>query len=213
VLQKLPVREQGSTIADLQARSGQYQEALKTLDRVLNEGISAATLIAKSRVLLELDRGELAAQVAKDAVSYEPDSTPARLQLGLCQIVAGDEAGYAATIASLNGVAAVETLKTAHAYKLALARELYAQGLLRTSERILNGLDDSSTERYLLQARIQLAFADVPAAQELLVRATKLDPANIEAHKLLEEVLLKLGDEAGADEQAGLIKSLQTGQL
>lgn len=213
VLRRLPITEQGSAIVDLQFRSRQYEAALKTINELINEKITSAVLISKSRVLLELDRGAEACTATKDALTYEPDNLQAKEHLAYCQLVVADEAGYQATISSLGSSEAAGTIKTAHVYKLALARELYAQGLLSTSERVLNGLDDAVTERYVLMARIQIAYHNQAEAKELLVRATKLDPASVDARKLLQEVLLKQGDEVAADEQAKLIKALQTGSL
>ncbi len=212
-LRQLPLREEGIAIADLQMRSNQLSAALETLNEMINDRITEEVLVAKSRVLLEMDRGGEAATAASDATSYALNDTAAKLQLGLCQLILDDEAAYQTTIASLSGSEAARTLQNAHAYKLALARELYADGLLRTSERILSNLDTSATERYLLLAKIKLAQGDTTAAHDQLIRATKLDPANIEAHQMLEELLLKIGDDTGADEQVKLIKSLQGGLL
>lgn len=213
VLRQLPLAEAGKRIAELQLASGQAEEALKTLNEMINERVTAEVLVAKSRVLMELDRGVEACATAKDATGYSMADSAVRLQLGLCQIAQADESGYAATIASLGNSEAAKTLQSAHAYKLALARELYAVGLLRTSERILDSLDTSATERYILTGRIKLAQRHLDKAKEQLVRATKLDPASVDAHKLLQEILIKLGDDVGASEQAKQIKSLQAGLL
>ncbi len=213
ILRRLPKSEEGNTIADLQLQSGQYQASLDTLNDLLNVQITAERLIAKSRALLELDRGGEAVQAAKDATTYSLTNASAKQQLALCQLVTDDEAGYTATIATLRPLEAAGALESARASKVALGRELYAQGLLRTSERVLNSTDSTATERYLLLAKIKLAQNNLAEAKDQLVRATKLDPANIDAHKLLEEVLLKQDDQDAAGEQAKLIKSLQTGQL
>jgi thioredoxin-like negative regulator of GroEL len=215
-LQQLPFDEAGDRIADIQFKSGQFDAAHDTLTTLLNEHVTANRLIAMSRTLLELNRGGEAAKAAKDAVAYSLSNQAAYEQLGLCQLVNNDESEYQTTLAALGSTQAAQTLETAHAYKLALARELYTQGLLKTSERVLDSLDTTATERYILLAQIKLSsvkpsVSDLNDAHDQLVRATKLDPANIDAHKLLEEVLLKQGDESDADAQAKLIKSLQTG--
>jgi thioredoxin-like negative regulator of GroEL len=213
VLRRLPKMEAGDRIADLQLRSGQYQKALDTLTDLLSTQASSNRLVAKSHALLELDRGAEALQAAKDATAYALSDSAAKRNLVLCQLVAGDEAGYQAAVASLGAAEPAGAIQSAHASQIALGRELYALGLLRTSERVLNSTDSTATERYVLVAKIKLVLNNLPEAKDQLVRATKLDPANIDAHKLLEEVLLKQNDEAGANEQAKLVKSLQTGQL
>jgi hypothetical protein len=215
-LRQLPFGEEGSTIADLQFKTGQYAEAHDTLQDLMNDQITAERLIAMSRVLLELDRGGEATKAAKDAITYSLGDTAAQQQLGLCQIILADEAGYQASVSTLGTSDAARTLQSAHAYKLALARELYAEGLLRTAERTLDSMTDTPTERYTLMAEIKLGRVkpsdqDLADAKDQLARATKLDPASITAHKLLEEVLLKQGDDTAAAEQAKQIKALQAG--
>jgi hypothetical protein len=101
---------------------------------------------------------------------------------------------------------------------LALAQELYARQLYRTTQRVLTtGVDDSPT-KYLLLANTILAVQphsqdQLTAAQGAVGQGLKLDPANLPLHQLLHDIDVQLGDQSGASQQLQLINRLRTGAI
>ncbi|HSH31730.1 MAG TPA: tetratricopeptide repeat protein [Candidatus Saccharimonadales bacterium] len=217
-LRRLPKGEGSAKIADIQFRSGQFEAAVATLDQLLKDKQLPATLTAKSRALLELDRADQAIEAAKQAVSYGLGDDQAALQLGLSYAASGKSQELAALISSLRPLAARQTLETAQAGQVTAAKILYAQGLLRSSQRILAKTPVLNSEGYLLLAKIELAQrepnqSELTAAKDHLVKGLAIDPGNLELHRTLKDVYRQLGDQAGFERESDLVNQLETGKI
>ncbi len=216
VLQKLPKDEGGLSIALVQMQTGRLSQAAKTLDGL--DGSDARVLIAKSRVLLEQGKTGEALASAIRAQAFDATNGDTQVQLGLCYAIQGRNSELNALISSVTDQNALQALKEAQLGKTALAYELYSRGLLRSSRKILINEPSLNANQQLLLGRISLILSSndkskLSEAQNWLVQATQNDPANAEAHRLLQTVFLKIGDHEKADRQGQLVEQLESGKV
>ncbi|MBW3538172.1 tetratricopeptide repeat protein [Candidatus Parcubacteria bacterium] len=217
-LRRLPRGEGRAKIADIQFRSGQFEAAIATLEQMMADKQTPGPLTAKSRALLELDKTDQATAAAREAVSYGLGDDQAALQLGFSYAAGGKTLELAALISSLRPLEARQTLEKAQVSKTALAHALYAQGLLRSSQRVLLKTPALNSEGYLLLARIELAPrqpgpSELAAAKAHLIKGLAIDPGNLQLHRLLRDAYRHLDDQAGVDRESDLIKQLETGKI
>jgi len=187
-------------LAGLLMRDGRYSAALSTLKPVSG----AAAAIIRSQVYLEEGSDSSAIAAVNGATT-----SAGRTQLAMSYMVAGQSAN-ARRVRGGVGEAVL-------AGGLSLAQELYAQGMYRTTQRVLATTANSPT-KYLLQAHALLAEQPsnhqlVLSAQAATQKGLALDPANLALHQLLESIDTNLGDTAGAATQQQLISQLQSGNI
>jgi tetratricopeptide (TPR) repeat protein len=213
ILKKLPKEENGLKIALIYLQTGQLTKATHALS-ALNEA-EPNILLAKSRLQLEQGRVGEAANLASRALSLDPTSAQYQIQLGLCYIIAGQ---LATSTHLLSSSEALHSLNRAQLGKTALAYELSSQGLLRSARSVIITKTELTAYDHLILGRINYSLGQndsskLGEAQNNLVKATQADPANIEAHRWLEKVLIKTGDIDGAKKQQELIKQLESGKV
>jgi hypothetical protein len=187
-------------------RTGRYSAALNTLKPVTGP----AAAIIRSQVYLEEGSDSRAI-----AAVGNPTTSDERQQLVISYMVAGQTAQARQ---AGGGVGESQPQVTvALSGGLGLAQELYAQGMYRSTQRVLNTTVDSPG-KYLLLAHTLLM--QQPSSHQLVVKAQTaaqaglaLDPANLTLHQLLESIDTKLGDTSGAAQQQQLITQLQAGNI
>ncbi len=197
-------------IARTQIVTGHAETALTALERA-GEGSEAAEL--RIRTLIELGRtSEAATRAATLGASgrSEADITLAALTYAL--------AGRPADIAPLNALVsspeALQHLARIVAGNVPLAGELYTAGLPESSRNLLLKLP-VTFERNLLLGHIyydQHTTADLSTATGYLTTALTLNPADIEAHKLLAAVYVDRNLPTDAANQNILVQKLLSGK-
>jgi tetratricopeptide (TPR) repeat protein len=197
-------------LARAQLAANQPDQALRSLEQA-GQGSEAQQL--KVRTLMELGRYAAAANEAVVLTSSdrsEDDMVLAALSFAL----ADRQSDIAPLISHIASSEALQRVQSAQMGSIPLARQLYATGLLNSSSSLLNKMAPSY-EQMLLQATILYAKhtkPDLTAAVELLRRSLVLQPASLEARKLLRQVHTDLGQTEAASQQTDLISRLGTGR-
>jgi len=197
-------------LGSVQVAAGEPAAALVNLDRA-GEGSEAIRL--KVRALIETGRYQDAAAGAAALLTLAPTNSNYVLA-ALANTLAGQTAVGTAFTARVTSPEAAQAIQRAAADNFTLAAELYANGLLRSSQRILLTLPQSY-ERNLLLSHIDYTFhtrASLTAAAGLLQVATAMNPAGLEARELLVSVDHDRGDTAAATAQTTLINKLNSGR-
>lgn len=218
MLKRLPALQEGTKIALLQRQSGQLDQAATTLNGVIDRRPSSELLVALSEVRLEQGRVKDATSDAEEAYRLSPQNSSAQVQLGYCLAVGGNADKLAVLLGSVTAPEALKTLKADQTGKIALARELYASGLLRSARAVLKSQPDPSAYSLRLLGSIELSLAGnqlsyLADAQHNLESAAISDPANLEGHQLLLQAYQKQGNAAAAAKQAELIEQLKSGKV
>lgn len=197
-------------LARVQIAAGQPDEALASLSQA-GEGSEVDQL--KVRTLVELGRF---AEAANNATSLTAPGRPISdlFLANLAYILADRPNDTAALMSRLETPEALQRIQRAKADQYSLAAELYATGLLQSSSGLLIKLPESY-ERNLLLARIRYSrhsSEDLRQATGLLAHALVLNPAGIEARKLLVKTYHDTGQTTEAAKQEALITKLQSGR-
>jgi hypothetical protein len=149
-----------------------------------NATYRAQAAVARSKVYLE-EGSDARAIAAVQSVN----TADGRLQLMMSYMVAGQTANAH----KLSGGVGESQPQLADVLTggLGLAQELYAQGLYRSTQRVLATTTDSPGT-YLLLAHALLAqsgsHSQVVAAQAAVQKGVVLDPASLPLHQLLESI-------------------------
>jgi tetratricopeptide (TPR) repeat protein len=213
ILKKLPIGESGLKIADIQHRSSLYDEAFMTIDKVLKDRATAEAHVAKSKILLELDRYTDATKAANDARAYNLANEVAIEQQVLSLRLEEKTAEASKTLEAMPKGERTSLLKLAIAQPIVLARVLYDHKLIHSAQRVLRTQPELYLEGNILLARTYMAKENLTEAKNALVKATVAAPANIEAHQLLKSVYERLGDDAGSKQEAEHIRQLEQGSV
>ncbi len=215
-LKRLPKWDSGLQIVDIQRRSGRLEQALKTVGTL--DASNPKVLMAKSQVLLEQGKALEAISAAQQALNLASQDISAQLQLGLAYAAGDKDTDLDLLMGSVTSPQALQVLKQARQGKTALSYVLYDQGLIRRARTILMSQPDlaSSEQRLLGQINLILSSNDpskLDEAKSALVKATLSDPANPEAHRLLQQVYTKMGDKDKAAHQGDLVQQLESGKV
>lgn len=197
-------------LAATQITAGQPAAALNTLKPV-GEGSAANRL--RIEALIESDQPAAAASTAAHLIAASP-TDPNLILSALAYAQNHDQTAAISLVSRATSPEAAGAIRRAASGNLALAAELYANGLLRSSSAMLLTLP-SGYERNLLLARIDYTFHDrsnLLAATHLLTSAITINPASLEARQLLIQVDQARGDTAAASQQASLLAKLQSGR-
>ncbi|HEY2004303.1 MAG TPA: tetratricopeptide repeat protein [Candidatus Saccharimonadia bacterium] len=197
-----------TNLARTQITAGQPEAALASLQHA---GRGSEVDELRVRTLLELGRTSDAAAAAI------PLTTPGCSQddlllASLAYDVAGRTADATALMPRLTSPEVAQAATRAQSANLALAAELYATGLLRSSSAILVK-SPTSYERDLLLGHIrysQHTRAALTEAVDYLATANALNPTNLEARTLLAKIYSELGNLAASQAQTALIIKLQS---
>ena len=216
-LKRLPKGESGLQIASLQRQMGELAQSIKTLDDLMKGNPTAGLLTSKSQVQLEQGSANDAVVTSEQALSYAQDSRT-QLQLGLAYAVGEHDDKLVTLIASVTAPETLQALKQAQSGKIPLAHVLYATGLLRSSERILVAQSNLNPTDHTLLGHIELILSannhtKLAEAVAHLEKATHQDPANQEAHRLLQQAYEEQGNVDGSTHQAELVRELETGKI
>lgn len=164
--------------------------------------------------LLELSRADEAAAKARAA----KDTGAAGLWR--CMVLYGAKRGgeCASLEPPVNGSEAAQRLARLEAGEAAQAQELLREGLLKSAERLLEGISEPNTEVSVMLARLRLS--DKAVSQEKLRRAEAdltaalaRDPGSLELHRLRHEALIRLEDKSAAEAEQRLIDQLVSGKV
>jgi tetratricopeptide (TPR) repeat protein len=205
-----------SKLARLHLRLNQPDMALEAINRHANHQSSSDLMLHKSMAQLELNQTAAAVSSARQASAADP-TAPVTLHLGLLYALTGSTDDLSSLMTRLGTQEPAGALKRASTHKLALAQELYALGLLRSSERILEQ-HLSGSESYYLLAKVKLSLSNGSDKGRQSVRKVvddglKLDPGNLKLRILSRQVYQEIGDQSAADREGELIKRLQLGQI
>ncbi len=197
-------------LAAADIKTGRDEDALRAATRSIAHGAGSSGYILKSQALFELDRTDQAIAAAKAS----RDQT----QLGLGHAIAGDNAKLNDLIAHLGSSEAASKLSAMGHNHFSLAQALYAQGLLRSSGRILKKYQVESSQYYLLKAQIVMRLgrnqkASLELGRGLLEKGIALSPERTDLRRLLQTVDQKLGDTKAAGEQGSKLRALETGKV
>jgi predicted Zn-dependent protease len=200
-------------VVELLMQSGQYDEALARLEKTEHKD-RPEFLKLKSETLMEKGEGIAACRPIEEALDANAGDDYVVLT-AICYRAAGEDGRLSELPARVSSPEAAGTMKKLMLDKLAVAKELYARKLLNSSQRMLEALNDTGTEDELLLAKLYLANRPSPElerAKKELLEASATDPANLEAHQMLAETYAKLGDQASAERERGLVKRLLEGR-
>lgn len=153
------------------------------------------------RAKADLEEGSVVPAVTEAAAAYQADRSQTNLRLLTCAQVLAKSAG------SSEAAGSVSRLDTSN---LALAQELYALGLLRSSQRVLDSVTTQSTDRWVLATDLALARKDYALAQHDATAALKLDPTNLTSRRLLVKALQ--AQKLATTDQDQLITRLTSGR-
>ena len=222
-------------LADRYVAQGNLNQAVATLGSTPNERIRKASLlialeqpdqavtavngvtgtdaaVVRSQAYLEAGRGG----DAQNAVAGLT-SDAALQQQALVSATDGDMATVAALIPQVEDPTIKQDLRRIQSGGVALAQELYADGLYQAAQRVLAAAPDSSAKATLLAHiwlnRQPLTHQDLVAAQAAAQQGVQLDPASLPLHSLLQNIDSQLGDQTGSAHQQQLISQLQSGKI
>jgi predicted Zn-dependent protease len=204
-----------NTAAHLGLAQQQYaaDQPAATLQSLNGAGDSPTALELKVQTLLELGRYADAANVADQAIKYSTGD--AALQYAaFAYVLAGRQADATILEARVSSPEAASAIKQAEAGPLPLAMQLYASGLLNSSNAVLLGQPESF-ERDLLLGKIYASSTKEPNlvnAAKYLRAASTIQPSNPQVHQLLEYAYTTLGQSANASQQAQLISNIKSGR-
>ncbi len=186
-------------------------EALQALDHA-GEGSEAARL--RVRIDLELGRYHDGAQAA-DTLAKATDRTEGDIVFtALAYGLDGRTADIKPLMPLVASPDALRRIQRAEAQHYALAAELYSSGLLNSSSALL-AKEPAGYERNLLLARIcyeRHTPASLASAADLLTAANTLNPANLDARRLLVQIYQAQKNSSAADQQNILIAKLVAGR-
>jgi tetratricopeptide (TPR) repeat protein len=216
-LKSLPVGESGVQIARLQRQTGQLDAATETIYRTLRASESSEAYAEKTRILLEKGEGSGAVYNAERAAQLQASADNQQLQ-GLSYLINNQPDLYKTLMPTVSSPEALQTLTRANQGKYPLATVLYASGLPRSAERVLNAYVLTSAAEYRLLGQVQetIAVNDTgywSKARTSLEQATKMDPSSLDGHKLLLVAYEKLNLKTEADQQKTLISALESGKV
>ena len=197
-------------LARAQLASGQAEAALATL-RLAGQGSEVASLSLRTQ--LELGHN-LAAVEAVPALLTQGAKDEAIILAALAYAQAGQTSSIPALNSLVSSPGALQHLSRISAGQLALAEELYVNGLPDSSNRLLKTLP-TSFERNLLLAHIAVdrhATSELAAATSYLTEAISLNPADASTHQFLSQVYAERGLSAEATGQAALASKLLNGR-
>lgn len=105
------------------------------------------------------------------------------------------------------------TLMAIKSNQTALAAELLARGLVRSSQRIIEAIPEAnrSAQDYLILAKAQIAQSDYPGAKSSLKQSLNLDITNLNTYKIYKDVLQNLGEDTTPVQQK--IDQLESGKI
>lgn len=206
-------------LAHVHRRRGDLAAAVEYFERTLSlEPANGAALWWLGTVYLEVGKPDEAEIRFSRMLGLQPRALSAVYGLGRAALARND---YAAAVAHFERVLAMNEAATAAHYPLGLAyrglgrlREAEAHLARRTHMQILpidpwmneiENLLESATAHQDRGLRASLS-GDWPAAARHFRRATELAPDNIDARLALATALLRMGDTAGAAEQARVVE-------
>jgi hypothetical protein len=203
------------TVAKQLLAQDQPERAVAVLDRAVEReaGESPAMHALAIQGLLEAGDTDRAVQQANALVTIA--QTPGQLHLIALAYGVGEQTDRLARhMAVLSASEGARRAIAAAPHKLALAQELYATGLLRSSERILAGLPASITRNLLLASLKEHAATteSLTEARDLYRAAIELDLVNIPARQGLIRILSYQGEHEAANKQSVLLKRLTDGR-
>ena len=104
-------------------------------------------------------------------------------------------------------------LMSINSNQTALAAELLARGLVRSSQRVIVAIPEGnrSAQDYLILAKSQIRQSDNQGAKAALEASLKLDITNLETHKLYLVVLESLGEDTAKQQE--VIGRLEAGKI
>lgn len=199
-LRRLPAGERSERIAQIQFHQQRFNDVLQTL-RDRNQ---ESQRLLKAKALLELGR----AKQALSLTSYIYSNQAAVLQA----LIEGAE-GMPLSRRAVSSPEAAETTRRVGASKLALAQELYAQELLKSSEKVLRALPDDNIQKFKLLAAISLAVKpvsvdDLERAKTAALAGLVIDPGDRGLRQLLRDVDAQLGLKDESERQGRLLDQL-----
>jgi tetratricopeptide (TPR) repeat protein len=214
-LMQLTPEQAGERVADIQFKSGKFEDAIATAQVLINLGHSQAYLV-QARSYLELNQLDNAQAAAKKA---QADSTSREegvvLETAATKLAGRDSSISEGAVSSPERLSQLQNIK---AGELPLAQSLYSLGLLNSSQRVLMSLAANNTQVLVLLADIKLAEQPTSqghllAAVDYLRQAIAVNPSDVELHKQLKAVYSQLGNSDGVKAEDGLINRLQTGNI
>ena len=165
--------------------------------------------LAKAAAELEIGQLHAASQDAARITAATAD--PPKLVLAAeIKLAAGDQSLPNTAVATAE---ALQRIQTAHASSTALAADLYALGLLNSSERVIVHAPIPTTDSFQLLAQIRSARANWSGARQALIDGLKLNPADIALHKALIDTDRHLGNPAEIYHQQQLLDQLRSGKV
>lgn len=173
-----------------------------------------ASEFLRAQLLLEDGQATTAADALAPLAADSAAAEPIIVLACLAQATAGQQAACLPFTSRVSSPEATTSVLRAQGDKTTLASALYANGLVLSAQRVLSE-EPVTPSRNLLLARIHYDIhttASLQKASDLLVGAIRLDPAGIEAHKLLQAVYQDLDDSTGAASQADMISRLSNGR-
>lgn len=200
-LEQVSASQAGERLAQLQFELGRFEEARRSAGKLKSELAKRIGMMAG----LESDGGEQVCQV-------EALSESTKLLSGLCWLGYDRKDRISQIMQRISSPEALRALDGASRDKTLLAQAFYVRGLLRSSQRALDaGGDPKNSLGHILSAKIARSNhpQDLKTAQDSLEKAILLDPGNLEAHQLLHDTYLLLGETKKASQEAHKVKLLQ----
>jgi hypothetical protein len=192
-----------------------YAAAIKALSYYQPSSLQSLSLSLTAKANLEQGSSQAAIAPAEAAHSMSPADSATTLLLGATYDLTGQSLHLSSLISAQKSSELVQALDKLRAPNSSQAQELYALGLLRSSQRVLAAIHQPSAQSSILQAKLALALqpgkAGALAATPFAKTAVTLDPANITARELYISVSHKTGDTVTADQQQALLDKLKAG--
>lgn len=162
----------------------------------------------RAMALAEMGQLRQAAEVARQAEGGEDDITTMLLSIQLLN----DNQDVDNLLSRLSSPEALQRAIRLKLSKNALSGYFYYYGLLDSAEMALKPGLGRSSEAHVLHGRILAAKGRSGDAQKTLSDGIKLDPANIELHRLLADSYKKTGNHEAADKELDLVRRLERGR-
>ena len=198
-------------LADLYLKNGDTEQAVGVYGKTIGERERKAT------VLVQLGRYDEAESILEGINSTSTRIVRSKIALeqgrgGAAERAVADDPSEAA---NNQQELAKEYNRADSANALSVAQKMYAQGLYRATETLLERKADDSAGKYILLAHAKLKRfpADLPGAKMAAEKGIALDPSSIALHELLRDIAIKQGDKNLAEKERRTIEKLRAGKI
>jgi tetratricopeptide (TPR) repeat protein len=213
-LRRLPLASGGGRLADVYLEQERFPEAEALLTKLLGLRSDPKWQAQLAIAFMEQGRGENALESLKTAYTGTPTPNIA-LHYAIIALATGHK--DITSQITTSDASTSQQISSARANPIILGRFLYDLGMPKTAKNVLIATDQTSTEKFLLLARIEMgqgspSKTELEQAAGFLKSGIELDPSDLGMRRALVEVYSLQHNEAGIKSEQGMIAQIEAGK-